>query len=537
MNDTFDVEMPDGTIIEGVPVGTTRAQLEAKLGKQQTAPAPQSARDVLEQHMGPSDFTKAFASTPARILKSGMQMVGAGDYVPGVINEMAAEGDKSMAGRIAGDVAGTGGIKASVGALAQTLQKLNAARGVVPAVARTAEAATYGAGQGAITTPDQQGEAALYGGAGGAGGQMLGRAIGGIVRPSVAAQPLVDAGVALTPGQAAGKGSFMKWAEEQAASLPVAGHAIRNAQGRAVADANVAAAQVVARQVNDKVKLGQPPREAIEQTREAISNAYDEALTGMKAPKTSLNDYMKLAFNGNKDHGIPSIAQDPTIPPQAKKMLADYMSMKYSQAPAEIDGRWLKEMDSEVGYRARQLASSPDPLQRAGAPAWQTLQAHLRNLMEEAAPDNMKGQLGSANQAYRELLALEKSMLPGADTFTPRRLRATLEKMNNSKLPGTDLGRMAASMDKTLPNTVPNSGTAERLLTAGLPALLLGGGAGAQSMGYGELGAGMMAAGALGSRPGARMMTGGYGWQPEAAAAIRALRGAPVRPSRQDDEK
>lgn len=32
MSDTYDVEMPDGTIIEGVPVGTTQAQLNARLG-------------------------------------------------------------------------------------------------------------------------------------------------------------------------------------------------------------------------------------------------------------------------------------------------------------------------------------------------------------------------------------------------------------------------------------------------------------------------------------------------------------------------
>lgn len=38
--DTFNVELPDGRVLEGVPVGTTRAQIEAKLGKIQEAPAP-----------------------------------------------------------------------------------------------------------------------------------------------------------------------------------------------------------------------------------------------------------------------------------------------------------------------------------------------------------------------------------------------------------------------------------------------------------------------------------------------------------------
>ncbi len=498
---------------------------------QQSAPQPQSAREILEQHMGPSDFTKSFASTPARMLKSGMQMVGAGDYVPEFVSNAAAEGDKSIAGRIAGDVAGTGGIRSAGVGLAQTLQRLNEARGVVPAVARTAEAATYGAGQGAITTPDQQADAAKWGAAGGAGGQMLGRVVGGVVRPTAAAQPLVDAGVALTPGQAAGKGSAMKWLEEQASSLPVAGHAIRNAQGRAVADANVAAAQSVARLVDDKVKLGQPPREAIEQTRELIGKTYDNALEGMTVPGFVPQAYLTATRD--------AILKD--FPMMEKKhfdQMGRYVEQRVSrmveQNKGVLTGDMLKQIDSEIGQQIRNLRSSTNAADKTAAPAWAELQQAIREVMEQsnATPEQL-AQLKTANAAYRQLLALEKSMLPGNDTFTPRRLKATLEKMN---IQNTDLNRISRSMSETLPNSVPNSGTAERLLTAGLPALLMGGGAGAQQMGYGELGAGMMAAGALGSRPGARMMTGGYGWQPYAEAAIRALRGAPARPPKGNNE-
>ena len=59
----------------------------------------------------------------------------------------------------------------------------------------------------------------------------------------------------------------------------------------------------------------------------------------------------------------------------------------------------------------------------------------------------------------------------------------------------------AEAMSKTLPNAVPNSGTAERLMVGSLPALLMGGGAGAHEAGYGTLGTGMMAAGALALAP------------------------------------
>ena len=129
--------------------------------------APLSAKQMLEQHMGPSDFTKSFASTPARMLKSAMQMAGAGDYVPEWVSEKAAEGDKSVAGRIAGDVAGTGGIRSAGVGLAQTLAKINAAKGIIPALGRVAEGTTYGGAQGALTTPDNQSEAAKWGFVGG----------------------------------------------------------------------------------------------------------------------------------------------------------------------------------------------------------------------------------------------------------------------------------------------------------------------------------------------------------------------------------
>ena len=94
----------------------------------------------------------------------------------------------------------------------------------------------------------------------------------------------MDQGVTLTPGQAAGAGSMLKRGEEYASSLPVAGHFIRNAQNRAVEEANVAAAQQVARMVDGNIKLGKPPREAIEQTREAIGEAYEKGLAGINVP-------------------------------------------------------------------------------------------------------------------------------------------------------------------------------------------------------------------------------------------------------------
>jgi len=89
------------------------------------------------------------------------------------------------------------------------------------------------------------------------------------------------------------------------------------------------------------------------------------------------------------------------------------------------------------------------------------------------------------------------------------------------------LNRISEAMTETLPNQIPNSGTAERLLANSLPGLLIGGGAGAKEFGWDTVGTGMMAAGALGTKTGTKLMLGAYPFQQGLAADMvaSALRG------------
>lgn len=509
-------KVTDPALLAELEGNSTKVTDPALLAQLEGQPTP---KPTLEQVLGPSDFTKAFASTPARMLKSGMQMVGAGEYVPEFVSRAAAEGDRSLPGRIAGDIAGTGGIKAGAGALVNTLQRLNAAKGILPAVGRTAEAAGYGATTGAITSPDEQANAAIWGVGGGALGHALARTFGGLVRPTPEARVLMDRGVALTPGQAAGPGTFINRVEQWAASNPIASTPVRAAQRRALNEGNVAAAQSVASLVDDKIKLGLPPSEAIEQTRAAISNAYDSALADMTVPVADLRQGLSDSFQS-------IAAENPMMTKKAFQHLRQYVINRVvglvDNGVTHMDGKMLKQADSEIGQFIRNLSTSTNAADKTAVPAWRDLQNTLREIMATGARSPEQYQmLQNANAAYRQLLALEKAKLAGAEHFTPRQLARQVEKAG---LENTDLGRVSRAMQGTLPNTVPDSGTAERLIANAIPALLVGGGAGAQSMGYDTVGAGLMAAGALGSRPGTRLMTGGFGWQPKAEAAIRALR-------------
>lgn len=357
---------------------------------------------------------------------------------------------------------------------------------------------------------------------------VMGKALRGFVKPAPEAQHLLDQGVALTPGQASGARSVTKWIEEQASTLPVANHFIRSAQRRALEDSNVAAAQGVARMVDSSVKLGKSVREAIDTTRDVVGKTFDSALEGMTVP--GFVPEARLGAVVQK-----AAADHPMMEQHQVAQMGRYVSQRVGQMVKNnngvLDGAMLKQLDSELGGQIRNLRSSTNAADRTAAPAWADLQQSLRDVMEGAQGDPAKvAELSRANAAYRQLLALERSLLPGAEHFTPRRLAAAVDK---AKLQNTGLGRTSDAMTKVLPNQIPSSGTAERLLTAGLPGLLLGGGAGAQQLGYGDLGAGLMTAGALGSRTGARLMTGTAAGQKMlqpfnpaiAAATAAALRG------------
>jgi len=343
---------------------------------------------------------------------------------------------------------------------------------------------------------------AALGGTLGVGAKVLTKAVGGLVTPTKEAQVLLDKGVGLTPGQAAGAGSKMGRFEEWMSS-GLGGVAINPARKRAIEDANIAAAKAVSDLVDKNVKLGRPPTEAVATARDTISKTYDAALEGIKVPaadtRAGISQFVSKVSQEN-----------PMMEPKELKTMSRFLDTRLLELQrrgiTEIDGKMAKQLDSEIGQHIRDLGSSTDMAAKTAIGGWRDLQQQFRDTMAHYQPDPDKTvALSSANAAYRQLLAIEKARPKGSETFTPRQLRATLERMG---IKGTELNRVSEAMEKTLPNTVPNSGTAERLIMNALPAVLMGGGAGASNMGYDTVGAGLMAAGALGSRAGSRAVMG-----------------------------
>lgn len=381
---------------------------------------------------------------------------------------------------------------------------------------KLAKAAQYGALSGALTpTSAESGDflkdkvkQAASGAIGGGLAHGATRLLGGAVKPTAAAEDLMRRGVQLTPGQAAGAGSTMGRIEESLASNPLAATFITPARKRAVEEANTAAVETATKIVGNTQKLGVPAREAAEKAREIISKTYDEALEGISIPATDtragIDGFIKQVKTDN-----------PMTHPGQIKAMRDFLNQRIlelqKRGVTHIDGKMAKQLDSEIGQHIRDLSGSTDMAAKTSVQGWKDLQQTVRDTMTTYQKDPTKRPLlDSANKAYRQLLAVEKARPKGGETFTPRQLKATLERMG---IKNTDMNRVAESMGEVLPNAVANSGTADRLMVNAIPAALMLGGAGSQYFGFGPVGMGLMAAGALGTRTGAKLMTGNTGTQ------------------------
>ena len=466
--------------------------------------ATRIARGVLKPFVPEADWQQMEQQGGALSQQSLKALQGMSDTPLGKV------GDAGM------DVVSTAALPFGAASKVPALTKAMQARGFLPAVARTTDAAATQAGIGAALSPDDRLGGAAWGVGGGVVGQVLGRALGGIVRPTNEAQVLLDKGVALTPGQAAGKSSLINNLEQKATSIPLAGHLVESARNRGLNEANLAAVRSVADLVDKQVKLGHTPSEAIAQTRDAISKHYDTALGGMSADPISVRNSLTSSLDG-------IVEDNPMMTENGLKQLSSYVDARLTNIANKgyvLDGPMLKQLDSEIGSQIRRLKSSTNAEDKVNAGAWLDLQQSLREIMAGAAKTEAQADaLTQANNAYRQLLVLEKSLLPGADSFTPRRLQASLEKAQG--LSGTELARVSNAMNATLPNTVPDSGTTARLLANALP-LFTGG------IGYGALG--MPLAGVLlGTRTGAKAMTGSLPGQQALANALRRVTPATLR--------
>lgn len=406
-------------------------------------------------------------------------------------------GKASTLGQIAGDIGITAPAFMFGGAAMQTpriAQTINALRGMAPVATKVggvvADVAAN-AGVSAALAPEDRGQAALMGGGGALAGRVLNRAVAGL-RPYLSKDvaALSDAGVALTPGQMAGQslpGRMIRGAEDKATSIPLVGDIIKNARSRSIADFGRAEINAALAPLGKSVKG--TGADAVDLASRHVSDAYEEALKHINIPKANFDDamgQMRVELEG-----LPLL--DAQQLAQLEGFVGKRLSPQFHHSDT-LSGQNVKALDSEIGHFARKFTSSPNPTDHPLGEAFYVLQSRWREAMDAPGNPGAKQLLDSANKAFKALLPITLAAERDAHgVFTPAVLKQAARRINKTGDP-TELTTAAA---RVLPSTVPDSGSAGRMLqgaivgglggaaTGTLPHLI-GGGAVA-GVGYSEL--------------------------------------------------
>lgn len=313
--------------------------------------------------------------------------------------------------------------------------------------------------------------------------------LGRLVSPRASTNPdlqaLLSAGVKPTVGQSLGG----RWnaAEEKLQSLPIMGDMITNARKAALEQFNRAAINRASGKVGAQVDdVGQA---GVKQAGDAISQAYDDALSSLKAVKFDRQFQQDLTqLRGMTQALTPDMGRKFT------KALRDVLGGRTSPANG-MTAETMKKVDSELGQMASRYGRSSVASEQELGDALKQLQALLREQVGRNSPEASKA-VRAADAGWANLVRVEgaaKAAKNSDGVFTPAQLNAAIQQADNSTRKravsrGTalmqDLGNAGQNV---LGNKVPNSGTFDRaaLGLGGLasyavdpliPAALIGGG-------------------------------------------------------------
>lgn len=354
-------------------------------------------------------------------------------------------------------------------------------------LARIGSGAITGGLGAAITTPvdpnaanywAEKGNQAMLGAAtGGVAAPVIG-ALGRVIAPNVSpdVQRLLDAGVTPTPGQILG-GGFAR-TEDKLTSLPFLGDMIKNAQGRAVNQFNVAAYNQALAPIGEAfdssaAKVGQ---EGIGQVKSKIQDVYNTVLPQMqfRADQQFQNEVVNL---GQMASGLPP-AQQQTFMGILKNQIFGKMGPQ-----GNMDGQTLKGVAEELGDKASGYLGDGSFDNRQLGAALSALKTSLMDGVKRSSPGDLATQLNNADTAWANFARIRSAgaSLGAANNegvFTAAQLQNAVKAGDKSAGKGAFATGNALMQDlsgagqRVLGSKYPDSGTAGR----GLMSLLAPGG-------------------------------------------------------------
>jgi len=407
----MDVQMPDGTIIQGVPEGTTKAQIMAKLGQSQPEKQkPRLARTIFDQAMQGAtgsfadDISDRLGVVGATLLKEPRALITGEITDPALMEEVAGARQStearlseqmrerpvtSIASNIGGGIAtiGTGATTKAGAAVGNFLRSGNtAARAAKAIVPGAASGAIYGAG--AAEDGDK------------AGGAKRGAVLGGVIGPAV---PVL--GSAVSGAVKGGKNIVRGIGARGEDALDDAADAIRKVSSKAYEKMRATGAVFTP------------------QTSQRIVQNLDNALANDGPLNPRLHDKISAVMDDIRENGFNDLEQLD----QWRQVLGDVagnFSDRVNQRKAKL---LINAIDDEIGQ------IQPADLSGGGIEAVDALmqgrEAWARRARFETVANIVKGASGDANKLKRDLerLRLNKKKTAGwnADELAALKQAAT----------------------------------------------------------------------------------------------------------------
>jgi len=321
----------------------------------------------------------------------------------------------------------------------------------------------FGAGEGGAT---ERGKSAVNTG-------LLSAATGNVLNrfmPSKDAKALLKEGVPLTAGQTLGGAA--KKIEDSLSSIPFGGNSVLAAQDRAKKGFNTLVLNRALVPLGKKLDKNIAGNEAYAQAKKIIDRSYKDIL-----PKLKVGEEGIISFNKGLEDLFNTMRPDDAT--NLKRILKTIgrdrikLTNKTNILVGEIDGQQLKSIESALGEKASRLMGGGDA-QRSLAYGLFETQKILRNSIKASNPKDAKI-LEATNMAFKNLLpvtnAVVKSQLQDG-MFTPGQLMQGIKASDKSVRKQTTatsqapLQDLAQSGQRVIGNTLPNSGTADRIMTA-----------------------------------------------------------------------